>query len=122
MSNLKKLMFFLAPLALLTIFSSLLSAQDDSMSKQAMSVTGCLKQGSDANGYYLMSKDGKMYELWGKNLGEHLNHTVTVTGTPAKLTHAQEEKKEASEKSEAGSATYVDMKVSSLKMVSDSCQ
>ena len=122
MSNLKKLIFVLAPLALFAVFSSLASAQDDSMGKQAMSVTGCLKQGSDSNGYYLMSKDGKMYELWGKNLGEHLNHTVTVTGTPAKLTRAQEEKKEASEKSEAGSATYVDMKVSSLKMVSDSCQ
>ena len=87
-----------------------------------MSVTGCLKQGSDANGYYLMSQDGKMYELWGKNLGEHMGHTVTVTGMQAKLSPAMEQKKEATEKSEAGSAPVMDLKVSTLKMVSESCQ
>lgn len=118
---LKKSVLFLAPLVLFSVLPSLLSAQDDSGSK-AMSVTGCLKQGSDANGYYLMAKDGKMYELWGKNLGEHLGHTVTVTGTQAKLSHAMEQKKEATEKTEAGSAPVIDLKVSSLKMVSESCQ
>jgi hypothetical protein len=120
MSILKKLVLFLAPLAIFAMLPGLLSAQDDSGGK--MSVTGCVKQGTDANGYYLMSSDGKMYELWGKNLGAHLGHTVTVTGTQAQLTPAQEQKKEASEKSEAGTASYVDLKVTSLKMVSDSCK
>lgn len=121
MSFLKKSVLFLAPLVLFTVLPSLLIAQDDSGSK-AMSVTGCLKQGSDANGYYLMGQDGKMYELWGKNLGEHLGHTITATGAPAKLSPAMEQKKEATEKTEAGGATVIDMKVSSLKMVSESCQ
>jgi hypothetical protein len=120
MSILKKLILFLAPLAIFAMLPGLLNAQDDSGGK--MSVTGCVKQGTDANGYYLMSNDGKMYELWGKNLGAHLGHTVAVTGTRAQLTPAQEQKKEASEKSEAGTASYVDLKVTSLKMVSESCK
>jgi|HubBroStandDraft_4_1064222.scaffolds.fasta_scaffold36390_2 hypothetical protein len=120
MSNLKKLAFFLAPLALFTLLPMLATAQD--AGSKTMSVTGCLKQGSDANGYYLMSQDGKMYELWGKNLGEHMGHTVTVTGMQAKLSPAMEQKKEATEKSEAGSAPVMDLKVSTLKMVSESCQ
>jgi hypothetical protein len=33
-----------------------------------------------------------------------------------------EQKKEATEKSEAGSAPVMDLKVSTLKMVSESCQ
>jgi hypothetical protein len=119
MTNFKKLMFFLSAVALFAAFPLLMTAQD---SGGQMTATGCVKQGSDTHGYYLMAQDGKMYELWGKNLGEHVNHTVTVTGTEAKLSPAMEQKKEASEKSEAGSASYIDMKVTNLKMVSDSCK
>ena len=121
MSSSKKLIFLLAPLVLFTVFTPLSSAQDSLGGKQ-MSVTGCLKPGSGASDYYLMGQDGKMYELWGKNLGQHLNHKVTVTGTPATVSHADEQKRQATEKAEAGSATYVDMKVTSLKMISESCQ
>jgi hypothetical protein len=120
MSNPKKLAFFLAPLALFTLMPMLLSAQESS-GKQ-MSVTGCIKQGSDAHGYYLMGQDGKTYELWGKNLGEHMGHTVTVTGTQAKVSSAMEEKKESAEKSESGGAPVTDLKVTSLKMVSETCK
>jgi hypothetical protein len=124
MSTLKKLMMCGAALMLLSLTSAVLSAQDNMGmgDSKTMSVTGCVKQGTDAKGYYLMGQDGKMYELWGKGLGEHVGHTVTVTGTQAKLSPAQEEKKEATEKAEAGSNSYVDMKVASLKMVSSSCQ
>ncbi len=120
MSLLKKSILMLAPIMLFAALPMLLSAQDSSGGK--MTVTGCIKQGSDANGYYLMSQDGKMYELWGKNLGEHVGHTVTVTGTEAKMSSAMEQKKESSEKSEAAGATVMDMKVSSLKMVSETCK
>jgi hypothetical protein len=125
MSQVKKVSLFLAPLVFLSLFPILLNAQDNmgmGGGKQAMSVTGCLKQGSDAGGYYLMAQDGKMYELMGPGLAAHVNHTVTVTGQRVTLSHAQERKKEASEKAEAGGSTYVDMKVSSVKMVSESCQ
>jgi hypothetical protein len=48
-------------------------------------------------------------------------HTVTVTGDSVKLPDAQESKKEASEKAEAGSAPYGDFQATSVKMVSTSC-
>ena len=87
-----------------------------------MSITGCLKQGTDTGGFHIMGQDSKMYELMGKGLSAHVGHTVTVTGMQVTLPPAQEEKKEASEKKEAGASTVVDMKVSNLKMVSESCQ
>jgi hypothetical protein len=121
----KRIFLYLAPLAFFVFFSVLLSAQDNmgmGGGKQAMSVTGCLKQGGDTGGYYIMGQDSKMYELMGKGLGAHVGHTVTVTGMQVTLPPAQEEKKEAAEKTEAGASTVVDMKVSNLKMVSESCQ
>jgi hypothetical protein len=121
----KRTFLYLAPLAFFVFFSVLLSAQDNmgmGGGKQAMSVTGCLKQGGDTGGYYIMGQDSKMYELMGKGLGAHVGHTVTVTGMQVTLPPAQEEKKEAAEKTEAGASTVVDMKVSNLKMVSESCQ
>jgi hypothetical protein len=124
MSHLKRLSLFLGPLVLLRFMSVLASAQDNMgmSNKQSMSVTGCLKQGSDTGGYYIMGEDGKMYELMGKGLSAHVNHKVTVTGTQETMSESHEQKKMSTEKSEAGSATVVDMKVGSLKMVSESCQ
>jgi hypothetical protein len=121
----KKVSLCLAPLVFFILFPVLLSAQDNmgmGGGKQAMSITGCLKQGTDTGGFYIMGQDSKMYELMGKSLSAHVGHTVTVTGMQVTLPPAQEEKKEASEKKEAGASTVVDMKVSNLKMVSESCQ
>ena len=92
MSQLKKLSICLA-LVLFCLLPVLMSAQDNMGSNAVMSVTGCLKQGSDAGGYYLMAQDGKMYELMGSGLAAHVNHTVTVTGKQVMLSHSQEEKK-----------------------------
>jgi hypothetical protein len=124
MSHLKKLSLYLAPLVLFSLFPILASAQDNmGMSNhQTMSITGCLKQGTDAGGYYMMGDDGKMYELMGKGLSAHVNHKVTVNGMQTTLAPAAEEKKAPLEKTEAGGATVVDLKVSSIKMVSESCQ
>jgi hypothetical protein len=126
MLKVKKALLYLAPLVVLSLLPVVMSAQDNmsnmSNGKAPMSVTGCLKQGSDAHGFYMMGQDGKMYELMGPGLAAHVNHTVTVMGQQVTLSHAQEEKKEATEKAEAGSMSYVDMKVSSVKMVSNSCQ
>ena len=121
MSSFKKISLVLAPLLFLSLFPILLMAQSNA-GKESMSITGCLKQGSDTGGYYIMS-EGKMYEVMahGVNLAEHVGHTVTVTGHEVKLPEAQETKKEASEKSEAGSTPYADFRASSVKMVSTSC-
>jgi len=122
MSMLKKSSCCLAAVLIFGLFPLLMSAQDASAGNKPMSVTGCLKQGTDAHGYYLTAQDGKMYEVMGKGLAEHVNHTVTVTGSQVTLSHAQEEKKEQTEKAEAGSNSYVDMRATSVKMVSTSCQ
>lgn len=122
MSILKKLTLCLVSLAVLSLLPALLCAQDNMGGSQSMSVTGCLKQGSDTNGFYLMGDDGKMYELWGKGLSAHVGHKITVTGTKATMSEGQEKKKEMSEKKESGGATVIDMRVSDVKMVSESCQ
>ena|SRR5579863_1929759 len=130
MSYLKKLALCLAPAVLMTVSALALNAQDsmakqDNMGNNAgshMSATGCLKQGSDTGGYYLVGDDGKMYELWGKGLSAHVNHKVTVMGTQATVPEGQEKKREMAEKQEAGTGTAVDMKVTHVKMISESCQ
>jgi len=124
MSVLKKLSVCLLPVVCLTLFPVFLNAQNGMQNNMAktMSATGCLKQGTDHGGYYLMGENGTMYELWGHNLAEHVNHKVTVTGMEEHMPQAMEQKRESSETSEAGGATHVDMKVTSVKMVSESCQ
>ncbi len=128
MSYVKKLTLCLIPAVFLALFSLALSAQD-SMSKQdnmgagKMSATGCLKKGASTDGYYLKGDDGKTYELWGyKGLSEHVNHKVTVSGMEKKMPSSMEKQKESTEMTEAGGQPQMDMKVSSVKMVSDSCQ
>ena len=121
MSAFKKFSLWLVPLAFFSLLPMLLSAQEAG-EKHSTSVTGCLKQGTDAGGYYLVAQDGKMYELTGNgaSLAEHVGHTITVTGHTVKLPEAQESKKEASEKQESGGNSYVDFLAASVKMVSTS--
>ena len=127
---------WLVPLVLVSLCPFLLYGQNGGMqndqsgmsqknmdgSHQAMSVTGCLKQGGESGGYYLTSSDGKVYELSGKtDFSAHVNHTVTVTGHQKMMSKSDESKMEQDEKTEAGSKPYADLHVTSLKMVSDSC-
>ncbi len=133
MSILKKLVLSLIPVVLFSFFPVLLCAQYDSgkqdnmgkedhMGMAKLSATGCLKQGDSKNGYYLKGEDGKTYELWGyKNMGEHLNHKVTVTGMEQKMPES-EEKMKMHEKEEAGGGPQMDMKVQHLKHISDKCE
>jgi hypothetical protein len=123
MAILKKLTLWFVPLVFLSLFPLLLNAQEMG-AKQNTAVTGCVKQGSGPGDFYLTSSDGKMYEIMahGVNLAEHVGHTVTLTGHSVKLSAEQESKKEATEKSEAGTSSYVDFQASSVKMVSTSCQ
>ncbi len=124
MSRMKKLFVFLAPLVLFGLFPVLLSAQDNmGMSGGKMSATGCLMKGTSPDGYYLKGDDGKTYELWGyKNLSEQVNHKVTVTGMQQSMSSAMEKQKETTEKTEAAGQPQMDLKVTHLKMVSESCQ
>jgi hypothetical protein len=96
----------------------------DKMSATSQSVTGCLHKGDEPGGFTLTGEDGKVWELHSKKvqLAEHVGHTVTVAGSAGNRTKVQEEKIEANEKKEAGEKEHGDLRVSSLKMVSDSCK
>lgn len=119
MSRRVKFVFWLSPLVLVCLCPIFLNAQNSASS----SVTGCLKQGSEKGGYYITGQDGKVYELVSKSvdLSKHVNHTVTVSGQEAKLPESHEAAVAQHEKAEAGGKSYTDLRVTSLKMVSESC-
>jgi preprotein translocase subunit YajC len=106
--------------------SSTCAAQMDENKTKAspQSITGCLQKGDEAGGVTITGADGKVWELHSKKvkLSEHVGHTVTVTGAEVKQSKATEEKIEPSEKKEASGKEYGDLRVDSLKMVSDSCK
>lgn len=86
-------------------------------------VTGCLQKGDEAGEYSITGQDGKTYGLRSKsvNLSKHLGHKVTVMGT-LKPESEEHEENEAKENSQKEGAEAGDIRVSSLKMVSETCQ
>jgi hypothetical protein len=91
--------------------------------KKDLTVTGCLQKGDEANEFSITGEDGKSYDLTSSSveLSKHVGHKVTVTGTFKAESYAKEKgEKEANEKKEAQEAG--DIRVTSLKMVSDGCK
>ncbi len=88
-----------------------------------ISVTGCLKKGHEAGGYFITDQNGMTWELTpgNVNLAEQVNHSVQIAGKPITPTAKQEAKMGASEKSEAAGNKVHDLRVVSLKMLSPSC-
>ena len=110
------------PLFLAAQQSGSMDQSGSSMQGNTVTATGCLEQGQEQGGYYLTDNNGKTWELTGSGLAKHVNHTVTVTGSEMQRPDSQESKVMSSEKSEAGGSQYSDLKVTDLKMVSNSCQ
>jgi len=110
------LSMFVLSLLLIPVASQ---AQDD-VSK-TRSVTGCLQKGVEEGGFYIVG-DSTMWELSGKVDAKHVGHKVTVNGHVVHKAKVKEAKFDESEKKEAGGKPYADFQVTSLKMVSDSCQ
>lgn len=118
----------LAWLALFVSLSSVLlygaPQTADEKASATQTVTGCLQKGTESGGFFLISTDDKHWELYsdkGVALAEHVGHTITVTGTLAHRTKAQEEKSQPHEKKEIGGKQHDDLQVSSVKMVSATC-
>jgi SH3 domain-containing YSC84-like protein 1 len=97
-----------------------------SEAKENVTVTGCLQRGGAAGEFSMIAPDGKTWDLHSTRikLDDHLGHTVTVTGPRSRESKAQEraeEKREgvvkASSKEESA-----DLRVTSLKMVSETCK
>jgi len=97
------------------------SAQNKAGSKTT--VTGCLQKGDEAGEYSITGEDGKTYGLRSTTvkLSQHLGHKVSVTGT-LRPESAEKEKGEAEEHEKNEAAEAGDIRVTQLKMVSDTCQ
>jgi len=89
-------------------------------------VTGCLQKGHEVGEFSITGEDGKAWELSSKTvkLDEHVGHQVTVTGSAHRESKAQkkaEEKKEGQVENAAAKEEYGDLRVTDLKMVSETC-
>src|SRR5712692_4573020 len=92
----------------------------------AQSVTGCLQKGDEPGEFAITGEDGRTWGLHSKTvkLEEHLGHKVTVTGSPIHESAAKEkaeEKKEGKMEKAAGKEEIGDLHVTSVKMISESC-
>jgi len=92
-----------------------------------VTVTGCLQKGDSPDEFAITGENGKTWELRSKTvkLDEHVGHTVTVTGVrhhETKAEEAKEEKTEGKESKETEAKEAGDLRVTSLKMVSESCK
>ncbi len=78
-------------------------------------VTGCLKKSTNPNVFSLTDENGKMWELRSKHvrLGQHVNHKVSVTGKLPQKTKGGDASSDVPAENR--------LRVTSLKMVSDSC-
>ena len=117
-------------LILLGMTASAASAQDTASKPKAevRSITGCLSKGDSADEYLLTGSDGSTWEVHSNtavSLGEHVGHTVTLKGVVAnaKAHNMKEDAKTAA--TDAGvkktDNEHGHLKVTSLKMVSESC-
>jgi hypothetical protein len=90
------------------------------------SVTGCLQKGDEPGEYSLKGEDGKTWDVSSKTvkLDEHVGHQVTVTGSAHRESKAEEKaegKKEGQAEKASGKQEYGNLRVTSVKMVSETC-
>ena len=126
----KKLLEGLVVLLLFAGAVGVTRGQDETKTthKSTRTLNGCLQKGDSANEYLLTTKKGSTWEIKSDsvNLGEHVGHTVAVTGvvSHAKMHGMKEDTKdEAKEHGMDKNATeHGHMAVTDLKMVSESCE
>ena len=124
----KQLQQFAGVSVLVFGLSGLMSAQQNAKSSDSSmktkSITGCVNKGQEAGGYFLKDDNGKTWELTDSDdkVADHVGHKVTLTGMSTKETKSEEAKIASAEKAEASGKHSGDFRVSSVKMISDSCQ
>jgi hypothetical protein len=117
----------------LLLFSSaagVATAQDSPKTthKKTRTLTGCLLKGDDADEYKLTALDGGTWEIKSDTvkLGNHVGHTVKITGVVSNVTmHGAKEdaKAEAKEHGIAKDSTeHGHLTVTNLSMVSEGCK
>jgi len=108
----------------------LATAQDTTKTthKKTRTLTGCLQQGDDANEYKLATAKGGTWEIKSDTvkLGDHVAHTVTITGVVSNATlHGAKEDTKAEAKEhgmDKNSTEHGHLTVTNLTMVSDTCK
>ena len=91
-------------------------------------ITGCLSKGDSANEFLLTGSDGSTWEVRSSkvSLGHHVGHTVTATGvvSNAAMHNMKEDTKDMAKDSgmKKSNAEHGHMKVTDVKMVSESCK
>lgn len=111
--------------------AAVLATADDTTKtthKKTRTLTGCLQKTEDANEYKFTAKNGGTWEIKSDsvNLGEHVGHTVKITGvvSNAKVHGMKEDAKE--EMKEHGmnknATEHGHLTVTDLNMVSDTCK
>jgi hypothetical protein len=120
----------LSALLLFTSLAGVATAQEDTKTthKKTRTLTGCLQKSGDGDEYRLTARDGGTWEIKSDTvrLGEHVGHTVRITGVVSNATlHGAKEdaKDEAKEHGVAkGSTEHGHMTVTNLSMVSEGCK
>jgi hypothetical protein len=91
-------------------------------------ITGCLSKGDSAKEFLLTGTDGSTWEVRSSKvaLAEHVGHTVTATGVVSHATmhNLKEDAKDAAKDSgmKKSDSEHGHMKITDVKMVSESCQ
>jgi len=91
-------------------------------------ITGCLSKGDSAHEFLLTGNDGSTWEVRSSRvaLAKHVGHTITATGvvSHAKLHNMKEDTKDMAKDTgmKKSDAEHGHMKITAVKMVSDSCQ
>jgi Protein of unknown function (DUF5818) len=110
--------------------AELATAQDTTKTthKKTRTLSGCLQKGEDANEYKLTTAKGGTWELQSDSLklGDHVGHTVTITGvvSNAKMHGVKEDAKTEAKEHGMGknSTEHGHLTVTNLTMVSDTCK
>jgi hypothetical protein len=94
----------------------------DKSASKTIAVTGCLQKSDQPEQFAITGEDGKTWDLRSTTvkLAAHVGHQVTLTGSPLRETKA-EEKKEGQVENAAGKQELGELRVTSVKMVSQSC-
>jgi len=110
--------------------AGLATAQDATKTthKKVRTLTGCLQKGEDANEYNLTTAKGGTWEIKSDSLklGDHVGHTVTITGvvSNAKM-HGMKEDAKAEAKEHGmnkNSTEHGHLTATDLTMLSDTCK
>jgi hypothetical protein len=118
--------------AILVFAASATPAQETATSPKPKAtlraITGCLAKGDGSDEFLLTAKNGSTWEVKSDTvaLADHVGHTITARGkvTNAKMHNLKEDAKDAAKDSglKKTDTEHGHLKVTSIKMVSESCK